>query len=236
MVKVLESVVEIQHDIIVVYDHSEDTSVAVLDELKREHANLVAVCNKLGPGVAQAIRSGIASSNADTILIFAADELGPVLGIAEMIALMEEGCDFVTCTRYAHGGRRLGGSQIGKLLSSLANRLLYVVSSTALTDCTTGIKMFRRNHAETLFSDSSSVGWSFAFEMAIKAQVQGLRLGEVPIVSVDRLFGGKSSFQLVSWSKAYFRQFLTAMKALPPIPIGRRRPVMVRIPENCRDD
>jgi len=43
------------------------------------------------------------------ILIFAADEVGPVLAIEDMIALIREGCDFVSCTRYAHGGRRLGG-------------------------------------------------------------------------------------------------------------------------------
>ena len=234
MVKVLDAVLTVPHDILVVYDHPEDASIAVLEELRDQHRNLVAIHNRLGRGVAQAVRSGIAASRSDYILIFAADELGPVLGIAEMIALMDDGCDFVTCTRYGHGGRRLGGSWIGKVLSTLANKLLYVVSSTALTDCTTGIKMFRRRHAEMLFSNANPVGWAFAFEMAINAQVMGLKLGEVPIVSVDRLFGGKSTFQLVSWVKAYFRQFLMAIQALPPL--RRRRPVTIRIPENCRND
>lgn len=234
MVKVLDVVLTVPHDILVVYDHPEDTSIIVLDELRGQHPNLIAIHNQLGQGVANAVRCGIAASRADYILIFAADELGPVLGIAEMVALMDEGCDFVTCTRYGHNGRRLGGSWIGKALSTLANKLLYVVSSTALTDCTTGIKMFRRHHADMLFSNSNPVGWAFAFEMAINAQVMGLKLGEVPIVSVDRLFGGKSTFQLVSWVKAYFRQFLTAIQALPPF--RKRRPVMIRVPENCRDD
>jgi glycosyltransferase involved in cell wall biosynthesis len=234
MVKVLDAAVEVPHEVVVIYDSLEDESVAVLEELKIGHDNLLGVHNQLGKGVACAVRSGIAASKADYILIFAADELGPVLAIADMLAMMDEGCDMVSCTRYARGGMRLGGSWIGKLLSTLANRVLYMVSSTALSDCTTGVKMFRRSDADRLITDSSPIGWAFAFEMAILAQRMGLRLGEVPIVSVDRLFGGKSTFQLVSWVKAYLGHFLAAIRMLPPWPFGKRPPLMVRIPENCR--
>ena len=77
------------------------------------------------------------------MLIFAADEIGPVFIIRDMLALMEEGCDLVSCTRYAHGGGRLGGSLLGRTLSTTANFLFRRLTRSSLSDLTTGIKMFR---------------------------------------------------------------------------------------------
>jgi dolichol-phosphate mannosyltransferase len=144
-----------------------------------------------------------------------------------MMTLMDAGAEFVSATRYAHGGRRLGGSWIGQFLSRAANRLLILMSGTGLTDSTTGIKMFRRNDFERLSRDTKSVGWAVAFEMAINAHLLGLRLGEVPIISIDRLFGGKSSFKLVPWVIGYMGYFVTGVTRLPR---AKRPQVAVRIP------
>src|ERR1041385_6269574 len=99
--------------------------------------------------------------------------------------------DFVSCTRYAHGGRRLGGSLVGGILSRAANWLFFRVARSPFTDATTGCKMFRRSDFERFRLESRPIGWAFAFEMAIKAQHLGLKPGEVPLVSIDRLFGGQ---------------------------------------------
>ena len=120
-------------------------------------------------------------------MIFAADEVGPVLAIDDMIALMEQGCEFVSCTRYAHGGRRLGGSFIGGLLSRLANSLFCRLSGCRLPDATTGIKMFKPELFERRGLEARQVGWAVAFEMGIKAQLAGLKLGRVPNSSSEPL-------------------------------------------------
>src|SRR5260370_19722084 len=98
----------------------------------------------VGSGVVNAIRAGRGASEGDVILIFAADEVGPVLAIEDMITLIREGCDFVSCTRYAHGGRRLGGSPVGAFLSFSANWLFYPVAGSPFTAAPNGIKMFRQ--------------------------------------------------------------------------------------------
>ncbi|NVL73244.1 glycosyltransferase, partial [Escherichia coli] len=116
-------------------------------------------------GVINAIRAGVAAAKSDVILSFAADEVGPVLAIDDMLALIREGSDFVSCTRYAHGGRRLGGSVVGGALSRTANRLFSRVAGSALSDATTGIKMFRKSLFEKLALESKPVGWAVAFEM-----------------------------------------------------------------------
>lgn len=178
------------------------------------------------PGIVNAIREGVAHAEGHYVLIFAADEVGPVLAINDMLSLAEEGCEFVSCTRYAHGGRRLGGSVVAGFLSWLANWLFHRLAGCHLSDATTGIKLFRREVFERLPLDARSVGWAVAFEMSIKAQLAGLKLGEVPIISIDRLYGGESHFALLPWIHEYLRWFLWGLIHLP----RQQSQVQIRVP------
>jgi dolichol-phosphate mannosyltransferase len=227
MLRILRAVLVVSHEILVIFDDAADTSRAVVEEMQDSYPQVRPLLNRAGRGVAFAIRAGVETARGERVLIFAADEVGPVLAIDNMMALMDEGVEFVSATRYAHGGRRLGGSLIGHFLSRTANWLLNTVSGTGLSDSTTGIKMFRRADFPRLSRDAKSVGWAIAFEMAVNAQLSGLSLGEVPIISIDRLFGGESTFRLVPWVMSYFGYFATAMTKLPR---AERPPVKVRIP------
>jgi len=206
MLKMLRAIVEVPYEVLIVHDTLDDDSLQVVSEISSDQA-VHAVHNTLGPGVVNALRAGVAASRGRYVLIFAADEVGPVLAIEDMLALMERGCEFVSCTRYAYGGRRLGGSFVGGVLSRAANKLFHWLAGSVLTDCTTGIKMFRRDRFESLHLESGPIGWAVAFEMSIKAQLGSLMLGEVPIVSIDRLYGGRSTFRVGPWTAAYFRWF-----------------------------
>lgn len=214
MLKILGAVVDLPHEVLVVVDHPEDSSVAVVQALSPRYPQVRVVQNTLGRGVPNALRAGVAAASGKYILIFAADEVGPVLAIDDMVTLMESGCDLVSCTRYAHGGRRLGGSVAGGILSRAANRLFRRLTHCQLTDATTGIKMFTRDVFERLHLEARPIGWAVSFEMAIKAQQLGLRLGEVPIVSIDRLYGGTSTFRLGPWTVEYLRWFLWGWREL----------------------
>jgi dolichol-phosphate mannosyltransferase len=214
MLKILKAVLEVPHEVLVICDDDSDTSIPVVEGMLAEYANLRLVHNPRGRGVINAIYSGVDSAAGEYILIFAADEVGPVLAIEDMLDLMARGCDLVSCTRYAHGGRRLGGSVIGQILSRTANRLFHLLSGCVLTDATTGIKMMRRSVFYKLDLQARPVGWAVAFEMSIKAQLNGFRLGEVPIISIDRLYGGASTFRVGSWTLEYLHWFLWGFKRL----------------------
>lgn len=229
MLKILRAVLEEPHEVLVVYDSTTDTSIDVIQEIQQSYPELRGVHNTSGRGVVNAIRSGVAVAKGEIILIFAADEVGPVLAIEDMLSLIREGCDFVSCTRYAHGGRRLGGSVIGGILSRCANSLFHRLCHSPFSDATTGIKMFRKEIFGRLNLESRPIGWAVAFEMAIKAQHAGLRLGEVPIVSIDRLYGGESTFRIGPWVAEYSRWFWWGARAA----FSEREqiaPISVRIP------
>jgi dolichol-phosphate mannosyltransferase len=227
MLRILRAVLVMPHEVIVIFDSETDTSLPVVADVRLSYPQVFPLLNTLGRGVAGAITAGVDAARGNRILIFAADEVGPVLAIDDMVALMDGGAEFVSVTRYAHGGRRLGGSVIGRLLSRSANWLLGAVCDIGLTDATTGIKMFRRADFGRLTRGTSSVGWSIAFEMAINARLIGLKLGEVPTISIDRLFGGKSSFRLVPWVIGYLGYFTMALRRLPR---GEKTPIEIRIP------
>jgi glycosyltransferase involved in cell wall biosynthesis len=230
MLKILRAVVDVPHEVLVVFDQEGDESLIVVDGMSPGYPRVRAVHNTLGRGILNALRTGIAQAKGKYVLIFAADEVGPVLAIDDMIALMDQGCDFVSCTRYAHGGRRLGGSWIGGILSRLANRLFCGLSGCQLTDATTGIKMFRPELFDRLHLEARPIGWAVAFEMGIKAQLAGLTLGEVPIVSIDRLYGGKSTFVLGPWVAEYLRWFVWGVRQSMRARSSRTPTVRVRIP------
>jgi len=231
MLKILRAMVEVSHEVIVVYDTEDDDSIPVVEQVQEEYQSLRLVHNRLGKGVINAIRAGVEAARGEYVLIFAADEVGPVLAIEDMVELMQDGCELVSCTRYAYGGRRLGGSVIGGILSRIANRLFTWLAGSVLTDCTTGIKMFRRDVFERMNLEARPIGWAVAFEMAIKAQLIGLRLGEVPIISIDRLYGGKSTFKLGAWMGEYSKWFLWGMgRTRRAAREHGRREVVVKIP------
>ncbi|MDP3788949.1 MAG: glycosyltransferase, partial [Candidatus Omnitrophota bacterium] len=190
MLKILEAVVDVPHEVLIVYDSPDDDSIPACRSMQAAYPNMRLVHNKLGAGVANAIKAGVDASSGEYILLFAIDEIGPVLAIEDMIALMDEGCGMVSCTRYAYGGRRLGGSFIGGVLSRIGNKFFQILSGAAFSDGTTGIKMFRKELFNKIPIESKPIGWSVVFEMAIKAQIAGMKIGEVPIISIDRLYGG----------------------------------------------
>lgn len=227
MLKMLKAVVEVPCEVIVIVDSLDDDSIPVVEAVQADHSNVRWIHNQLGRGVMNAIRVGVEQARGQRVLLFAADEVGPVLAIEDMLELMDRGCDFVSCSRYTTGGRRLGGSWVGGCLSRLANWLFARLSGTRFTDCTTGIKMFTVEAFRRMDLQARPVGWAVAFEMAIKAQVLNLRLGEVPIISIDRLYGGKSTFRLGPWCSEYFRWFCWGVTHLRR---GKRGRTTVAVP------
>lgn len=214
--RVLEALLEFPHELLIITDDPMDQTIAVIDELSKKYGNIKHVQNPFGRGALNAVRSGVKEARGKYVMIYAADEIGPVLAIPKMLDLMEKGCEFISGTRYAKGGKRYGGSLIGHILSRTANAIFNLVTATALSDCTTGLKMFRRSIFERFTFRNPGTGWSFAFDMAVEAQVMQLKIGEVPIISIDRLFGGQSSMRLIPWIRSYMRCFIRGVRYLPP--------------------
>jgi dolichol-phosphate mannosyltransferase len=229
MLKILMATLDTSHEIVIIYDTKDDNTLPIIKSMQKKFTNIKSVYNNLGKGVTNAILSGINASSGDYLLIFASDDVGPVLAIEDMVYLMDKGCDLVSCTRYAYGGRRLGGSLTQAFLSKTGNYFFSLIIGTTLSDSTTGIKMFRKSLVNTI-EFKSKVGWAFVFELAIKSQIINAKLGEVPIISIDRLYGGASSYKTYPWLKEYMKLFIYGIVNLRKS--RNKHKIMIKIPRN----
>ena len=139
-------------------------------------------------------------------MITAVDEIFPIVAVEKMIDFMiSKELDFVSGTRYS-GGVRLGGSFLA--LFSLEWQIFFkFLTNIPFTDCTTGIKLMKKNVWKSIDLESKPIGWAYSFELAIKVFLRKYNVGEFPLKSVDRLFGGSSTFKFGPWLKEYLRWF-----------------------------
>lgn len=208
MIRLLNSTLKIKHEIIAVYEDDKDNAKSIGQELMKEIEEFKIIKNKYGRGVRFSIQTGIDFARYDTIFITAVDEIFPIISIEAMYQeIFIRNFDFVSGTRYSKGGARLGGSIIGSFLSRLSNFIFNKLTKSQLTDFTTGIKMMKKQVWNSIEFNSKPIGWAFAFELSIKAIIANYKVCEIPFKSVDRLFGGKSTFKVGAWTLEYLKWF-----------------------------
>jgi dolichol-phosphate mannosyltransferase len=75
-------------------------------------------------------------------------------------------------------------------LSAFGNRYIRFITNLSTSDCTSGFRCWRREAlARVPIAGMVSEGYAFLVEMLYNAQRLGLRIGEVPIIFVERRQG-----------------------------------------------
>lgn len=186
--------------IIVVDDASPDGTSNVARNLHRRYNGRVVVIereDKLGLGTAyvrgfsQALEDG-----ADYVVQMDADLSHAPEYIPEFIEALGA-ADVVVGSRYTEGGGVDKDWNIKRrLLSSLANLAIRIVSGVRVKDATTGFKAFRATALGSLNLEGFHCrGFGFQTEVAYACQEMGHRVVEMPIVFYDRT-AGKSKMSL----------------------------------------
>ena len=160
----------LKHDgfrLLVVDDGSPDGSGAIADGLARDHPGRVEVIHRTG------VR-GLGRSYIDGLLHAIAE------GQADFICQMD--CDL------SHDPENWPIHRI--LLSAFGNRYIRFVTNLAASDCTSGYRCWRRESLARLpIAAMVSDGYAFLVEMLYEAKQRGFRIGEVPIIFVERRLG-----------------------------------------------
>lgn len=102
-----------------------------------------------------------------------------------------ESFDVVLGSRYLGGRVTVVNWPVARLLLSyFANVYARTVTGVPMADLTSGYKGFRREVLEAIRLDRvESEGYAFQIEMTMRAWRRGFRIGEIPIVFVDRTQG-----------------------------------------------
>ena len=179
-------------EVLVVDDGSPDGTGALADSIaaREPRVHVLHRKGKLGLGTAYiagfrwAIERGYA-------LVFEmdADFSHDPRHLPEFLALVDE-LDVVIGSRYMRGVTVVNWPMGRLLLSWLANWYARIVTGLAIHDLTSGFKCYRRRVLERLDLDAiRSNGYAFQIETVFRAWHAGFRVGELPIVFVDRHSG-----------------------------------------------
>lgn len=180
--------------LLVVDDGSPDGTGEVADRLAAEHPDRVAVLHRTGQrglgrsyvdGLLLALREGAADfvCQMDCDLSHGPEYLPELVKAAETH-------DLVIGSRYLNGVSVVNWPLHRIFLSAFANRYIRFVTRIDVTDCTSGFRCWRREAlARMPIADMVSDGYSFLTEMLYDAKRRGMRIGEVPIVFVERRKG-----------------------------------------------
>ncbi len=204
----LSRAVTTPHELVVVYDFDEDTTVAVVRRLAKGIPNLRGLRNDLGRGVLRAMKAGIAGTSAPYVLISMADGSDEPAIIDRMVELARGGADVVAASRYMRGGRQIGGPPLKRLMSRLAGLTLHWFARVPTHDPTNNFKLYSRRFLDSVAIESTA-GFELALELTVKATLAGRRVAEIPTTWRDRT-AGQSNFKLRKWLPHYLHWYRVA--------------------------
>jgi dolichol-phosphate mannosyltransferase len=179
-------------NILFVDDNSPDGTGEIADHLAagNERIKVLHRAGKLGLG--SAYREGFKvalDDKADLIFEMDADFSHDPAMLPLFIAEMRS-YDVVIGSRYINGVSVVNWPIRRLILSYCASVYTRTITGLHLTDCTGGFKCFRRSVLEAIdLSTIKSDGYSFQIEMNYRCFEKGFRIGEIPIIFIDRHAG-----------------------------------------------
>jgi dolichol-phosphate mannosyltransferase len=214
----------LRHDfahVLVVDDASPDGTGAVADAIAAARPDRVQVLHRSGArglGVAyiEGLRLALESRHAAIGQMDADLSHDPAYLPALLAALAEH--DLVIGSRYLRGVSVVNWPLHRIALSAFANAYIRTVTGLRVRDCTSGFRLWRREALARLpLTQARASGYAFLAEMLYHAARSGCRIGEVPIIFVER----EEGYSKVS-SGALIESLVTPWRLV--LRGGRRRP------------
>ena len=179
-------------DVLIVDDNSPDGTGNYVEDLAKTNdcVKLIKREKKMGLGTAyiQGFKYAL-ENNYDYIFEMDADFSHDPSEIENFLNAINE-YDLVLGSRYLTGVNVINWPMQRLMLSYLANFYTRVITGLPIHDATGGYKCYKRKVLEAInLNKISSNGYAFQIEMTYKAWKKGFKVGEIPIVFVDRVKG-----------------------------------------------
>jgi dolichol-phosphate mannosyltransferase len=179
---------------LVVDDGSPDGTGAVADALAAEFPGRLEVMHRigvrgLGRSYVDGLLKAVAQPDVDLVCQMDADLSHDPEYLPALVAGATD-YDLVIGSRYLNGVSVVNWPLHRIFLSAFANRYIRAVTSLTPHDCTSGFRCWRREALSRLALERMvSDGYAFLVEMLFEARRRDCRIGEVPIIFVERRQG-----------------------------------------------
>ena len=180
--------------LLVVDDGSPDGTGQIADQLAVEYPGRVEVIHRtgqrgLGRSYVDGLLHAIKEGRAEFICQMDADLSHNPEYLPELVQAAATN-DLVIGSRYLNGVSVVNWPLHRIFLSAFGNRYIRFITSLSASDCTSGYRCWRREAlARMPIANMVSDGYSFLVEMLYEARRRGLRIGEVPIIFIERRQG-----------------------------------------------
>ncbi|HOK41107.1 MAG TPA: polyprenol monophosphomannose synthase [bacterium] len=192
--KLIRKIFEVNsnYHILIVDDNSPDGTSEIVKKLQTEFTNLhlITRSGKLGLGTAYIAGLKYGYQNGFTAIgTMDADFSHSPEYLPAMVELLKK-YDIGIGSRYVPGGGTKNWGIHRKILSRCANAFAKFMLGLKSNDNTAGFRLYKREVLEKINLDNIfSNGYSFLVEMIYKCQKAGFKVGETPIIFIDRKEG-----------------------------------------------
>jgi glycosyltransferase involved in cell wall biosynthesis len=200
--------VKIDAEILVVFDDLKDSTLPILEKMRKEFPNLRPTLNTYGRGPANAIKFGVNSAMADVVVVTMADGCDDASQIEVLTRLVERGVVVAAASRYARSGQQVGGPFVKGLMSKVAGLTLYYGARVGTRDATNSFKAYSSAFIRQVGIESDK-GFEIGIELVAKARRHRRPVAEIPTIWLNRSFG-VSNFKLTTWLPRYLKWYFYA--------------------------
>jgi dolichyl-phosphate beta-glucosyltransferase len=172
----------IDAEILVVDDGSQDDTAVYVKSVARQDARVYLLAQPYNQGKGNAIQRGMLEARGHHLLFADADGATPFREVRQLLGAADAGHEIAigsrrtssaAATRERTGLRAL----MGQMFYSFVNFL----AVPGINDTQCGFKLFRRDCARELFADLNESGWAFDVEVLYRAQLTGYGIAEVAV-------------------------------------------------------
>lgn len=180
-----------EFEIIVVDDGSQDSTVQVVSDYKRENREVTLIKN-IHMGKGPALSTGIKKAKGDYIYIADADLSTPISELKKLsVWLIDHEYDIVIASREGRGAERIDEPLYRHFMGRVFNTLVQLLILPGIKDSQCGFKLFRSSVAKKLFDNleissvtkeiKTAYTGAWDVELLYIAKLLGYAIKEVPV-------------------------------------------------------
>jgi dolichol-phosphate mannosyltransferase len=198
---------QIEHEIVVVNDHSKDNTLIALERLQHLIPSLEFYTNNGHPGFGYAVRYGLERFTGDCVAVFMADLSDSPEDLVRFYRAMIAGnYDCVFGSRWVRGATVIDYPQPKKFLNRLVNNLVSWSFGLRYNDLTNAFKLYKRATIQGL-KPFLSPHFNLTLELSLKAIVRNYSYTYLPNSWRNRKTG-ESKLKIREMGSRYFFIYL----------------------------
>jgi dolichol-phosphate mannosyltransferase len=178
----------IDYEVVVVADHCEDRTEAIVIGLADRNKRVKCVRNQNKPGFGMAVRAGLDTYTGDAVAIFMADASDSPEDLCMYFKRIESGAECVFGSRFIKGGKVVDYPIHKLILNRFGNCLIRILFRHGLNDTTNAFKCYRREVID-ICRPFLSPHFNLTVELPLKAYIRGYKFDIVPVSWHNRKTG-----------------------------------------------